>query len=170
MTLFRAHFLAFLPVEVRSVLAGREINDLNKLAETADRVMEAKGIGSKVAPVAVQAVRTTTVDTRRPLRDKAEATLRATREAPTCASTTSVSARGHTAANFGAYCTPKHKAILPPQQCLEMQGPATSSSRGRQQLQHSRHVGPPLRPFQLGGHRGRHLSSPLHSVTARVEQ
>ena len=67
-TLFRAHFLALLPAEVRSVLASREIADLDELAKTADRVMEAKGLDSHVAPVAVQAVRSTTTDSRRPPR------------------------------------------------------------------------------------------------------
>ena len=54
-TLFRAHFLALLPSEVRSVLAGREIPDISDLAKAADRIMEAKGFDSHVAPIAVQA-------------------------------------------------------------------------------------------------------------------
>ena len=57
-TLFRAHFLALMPSEVRSVLAGREIPDISDLAKAADRIMEAKGFDSHVAPVAVQAFRT----------------------------------------------------------------------------------------------------------------
>ena len=56
-TLFRAHFLALLPSEVRSVLAGREIPDISDLAKAADRIMEAKGFDSHVAPIAVQAFR-----------------------------------------------------------------------------------------------------------------
>ena len=56
-TLFRAHFLALLPSEVRSVLAGREIADISDLAKAADRVMEARGFDSHVTPVAVQAFR-----------------------------------------------------------------------------------------------------------------
>ena len=56
-TLFRAHFLALMPSEVRSVLAGREIPDISDLAKAADRIMEAKGFDSHVAPVAVQAFR-----------------------------------------------------------------------------------------------------------------
>ena len=56
-TLFRAHFLALLPSEVRSVLAGREIPDISDLAKAADRIIEAKGFDSHVAPIAVQAFR-----------------------------------------------------------------------------------------------------------------
>ena len=54
-TLFRAHFLALLPSEVRSILAGREITELADLAKAADRVMEARGLDSHVAPVTAQA-------------------------------------------------------------------------------------------------------------------
>ena len=54
-TLFRAHFLALLPSEVRSVLAGQDIPDILDLAKAADRIMEAKGLDSHVAPIAVQA-------------------------------------------------------------------------------------------------------------------
>merc|ERR1712024_77694 len=50
-TLFRAHFLALLPSEVRSVLAGQEIADISDLAKAADRVMEARGFDSHVTPV-----------------------------------------------------------------------------------------------------------------------
>ena len=56
-TLFRAHFLALLPAEARSVLAGREIPDISDLAKAADRIMEARGFDSHVTPVAVQAFR-----------------------------------------------------------------------------------------------------------------
>ena len=53
--LFRAHFLALLPSEVRSVLAGREIPDIADLAKAADRVMEAKGFDThQVAAAASQ--------------------------------------------------------------------------------------------------------------------
>ena len=56
-TLFRAHFLALLPSEVWSVLAGQEITDISDLAKAADRIMEARGFDNHVAPVAVQALR-----------------------------------------------------------------------------------------------------------------
>ena len=49
--LFRAHFLALLPSEVRSVLAGQEIPDISDLAKAADRIMEAKGLDSHFAPM-----------------------------------------------------------------------------------------------------------------------
>jgi hypothetical protein len=63
-TLFRAHFLALLPSEVRSVLAGQDIPQIADLAKAADRVMEARGFDSHVSPVEVQAVRAQ--NTRRP--------------------------------------------------------------------------------------------------------
>ena len=50
-TLMRAHFLALLPADVRTVLAGREIDDLTKLAKAADRVLEARQSDALVAPV-----------------------------------------------------------------------------------------------------------------------
>ena len=50
-TLLRAHFLALLPTDVRSVLAGREIPDLDELAKTADRVLEAKRFDTLVHSV-----------------------------------------------------------------------------------------------------------------------
>ena len=56
-TLFRAHFLALLPSEVRSVLAGLEIPNIDDLAKAADRIIEAKGSDGNIAPAALQAVR-----------------------------------------------------------------------------------------------------------------
>ena len=56
-TLFRAHFLALLPTEVRSVLASREIKELDELAQTADRIVEARGSSGHVAPVSGPAPR-----------------------------------------------------------------------------------------------------------------
>ena len=64
-TLFRAHFLALLPSEVRSILAGREITEIADLAKAADRVMEARGLDSHVAPVTAQAAHAIS-NTRRP--------------------------------------------------------------------------------------------------------
>ena len=45
-TLRRALFLAQLPPEVRGVLAGQAIDDLDELAQAADRVIEARQLGS----------------------------------------------------------------------------------------------------------------------------
>ena len=67
--LFRAHFLTLLPSEVRSVLAGREIPNIDDLAKAADRIIEARGSDGNVAPAALQAVRarsTQSQNTRRP--------------------------------------------------------------------------------------------------------
>ena len=50
-TLFRAHFLALLPSEVRAVLAGQEITDLEDLAKAADRIVEARRTDATIAAV-----------------------------------------------------------------------------------------------------------------------
>ena len=47
-TIYRALFLSQLPTEVRSVLASHEITDLQELAQTADRIVEARGSNSHV--------------------------------------------------------------------------------------------------------------------------
>ena len=65
-TLFRAHFLALLPSEVRSVLAGREIPDIADLAKAADRIMEARGSDNDTPPATLQAVRARSSQLRRP--------------------------------------------------------------------------------------------------------
>lgn len=44
-TLKRALFLSNLPSDVQTILAGQEINDIEKLAEAADRVWEARSAG-----------------------------------------------------------------------------------------------------------------------------
>ena len=64
-TLFRAHFLALLPSEVRAVLAGQEITDLDDLAKAADRVVEARRTDATIAAVSNSRVRTPANATRR---------------------------------------------------------------------------------------------------------
>ena len=58
-TLFRAHFLALLPSDIKTVLASHKIDDLDELAETADRIMEASRTASgHIAPVEIAATAT----------------------------------------------------------------------------------------------------------------
>ena len=64
-TLFRAHFLALLPSEVRAVLAGQEITDLEDLAKAADRIVEARRTDATIAAVSTPRVRTPAYATRR---------------------------------------------------------------------------------------------------------
>ena len=71
-TLMRAHFLALLPADVRTVLAGREIDDLAELAKAADRVLEARQSDALVAPVS----RPSTGSTHRPAGPPASTTRR----------------------------------------------------------------------------------------------
>ena len=64
-TLFRAHFLALLPPEARTVLAGQDITDLDELARAADRVVEARRTDAAVAAVSTPRARTLANTTRR---------------------------------------------------------------------------------------------------------
>lgn len=52
-TLRRALFLAQLPAEVRAVLAGQNIDDLDELADCADRIIEARQLESSPVAFAV---------------------------------------------------------------------------------------------------------------------
>ena len=105
-TLFRAHFLALLPSEVRSVLAGREIPDIADLAKAADRVMEAKGFDThQVAAVASQWKPASQFQNpcRTPTRQGGGGTSKDTKRAPTCVTTTFDTARMPGTASPGAY-------------------------------------------------------------------
>jgi hypothetical protein len=70
-TLRRALFLQQLPMEVRSVLAGLNIDNLDDLAKAADRIVEARQISqdSAVFAVSSSASRTSHDDRRRPQLD-----------------------------------------------------------------------------------------------------
>ena len=104
--LFRAHLLALLPSEVRSVLAGREIPDIADLAKAADRVMEAKGFDThQVAAVASQWKPASQFQNprRTPTRQGGGGTSKDTKRAPMCVTTTFDTARMPSAASPGAY-------------------------------------------------------------------
>ncbi|GFO30143.1 transposon ty3-g Gag-Pol polyprotein [Plakobranchus ocellatus] len=54
-SLKRALFLSNLPADIRSILAGQDFSDIQKLAEAADRIWETRGLAPILAPLHAQA-------------------------------------------------------------------------------------------------------------------